>query len=658
MNSALLEVKDLKTYFLTEAGIAKAVDSVSFSIFEKQVLGIVGESGCGKSVTALSVLRLVPPPGIVAGGQILFRGKDLLSIHENEMEMIRGNEISMIFQEPMTSLNPVFRIADQIAEVLLRHKQISKKEARLGVIELLRRVGIPSPEITMMDYPHQMSGGMRQRVMIAMAIACNPRLIIADEPTTALDVTIQAQILSLLDDLRETHDMAILLITHDLGVIAEMAEQVLVMYTGRIVEHASVKELFENPLHPYTQGLMQSIPSRGIGIGRDRLKPIGGVVPSLLALPPGCKFNTRCPWSFDRCFREEPGSLRARGRPPGALLALLGGLCLPQQSELLKISAVKKYYPISRGLFRRETGTVKAVDGVDLEIDRGETLGLVGESGCGKSTLGRVILGLEPPTEGRVIFDGHDLSSVSGEELHQFRRRMQIIFQDPYSSLNPRQTVGRIIGEGLVIHKIGTPVERKERVRRIMEVVGLRPELINRYPHEFSGGQRQRIGIARALALHPELVICDEPLSALDVSIQAQVINLLKDLQQEFNLTYLFISHDLAVVRHISDRVAVMYLGQVVELAEAVELFNNPSHPYTRALLEAIPLLDPNRSKKRRKQANESSEQLMPESCIFQPRCPQAEPECQIISPELREILPGHWVKCLAYDRPSAHLSG
>jgi peptide/nickel transport system ATP-binding protein/oligopeptide transport system ATP-binding protein len=330
---------------------------------------------------------------------------------------------------------------------------------------------------------------------------------------------------------------------------------------------------------------------------------------------------------------------------------------LPQESELLRVNAVKKYYPITRGFFRRETGTVKAVDGVDLQIGRGETLGLVGESGCGKSTLGRVILGLEPPTEGRVIFDGQDLSSVSNEKLHQFRRRMQIIFQDPYSSLNPRQTVGRIIGEGLVIHKIGTTVERKERVRRIMEVVGLRPELINRYPHEFSGGQRQRIGIARALALHPELVICDEPLSALDVSIQAQVINLLKDLQQEFNLTYLFISHDLSVVRHISDRVAVMYLGQVVELAEAVELFSNPGHPYTRALLEAIPLLDPNRPKKRWKQANESSVQVLPESCIFQPRCPQAEPECQKISPELHEISPGHWVKCLAYDRPSARLS-
>ena len=313
MNSALLEVKDLKTYFLTEAGISRAVDSVSFKIFEKQVLGIVGESGCGKSVTALSILRLVPPPGLMAGGQISFRGKDLLSIPENEMESLRGNEISMIFQEPMTSLNPVFRIADQIAEVLLRHKPISRKDAYLEVIQLLRRVGIPSPEVKMFDYPHKMSGGMRQRVMIAMAIACNPSLIIADEPTTALDVTIQAQILSLLDDLRETQGMSILLITHDLGVIAEMAEQVLVMYTGRVVEHAGVKELFENPLHPYTQGLMRSMPSRVIGNDRDRLKPIPGVVPSLLALPPGCKFNTRCPWSFDRCFREEPGLLEPAG---------------------------------------------------------------------------------------------------------------------------------------------------------------------------------------------------------------------------------------------------------------------------------------------------------------------------------------------------------
>jgi len=329
---------------------------------------------------------------------------------------------------------------------------------------------------------------------------------------------------------------------------------------------------------------------------------------------------------------------------------------LLQGPEFLRISGVKKYYPITEGLFRREIGTVKAVDGVDLEIDRGKTLGLVGESGCGKSTLGRVILGLEPPTEGRVLFDGQDLASVRGEELHQVRRRMQIIFQDPYSSLNPRQTVGRIIGEGLVIHNIGTPVEQKERVRQIMEVVGLRPEQINRYPHEFSGGQRQRIGIARALALHPELVICDEPLSALDVSIQAQVINLLKDLQQEFNLTYLFISHDLSVVRHISDRVAVMYLGQVVELAEAVELFRNPGHPYTRALLEAIPLLDPNLPKKRWAGRMETSGPVLPEFCIFQPRCAQSKPECEKTAPELQEISPGHWVKCLAYNPLSSRV--
>jgi len=327
---------------------------------------------------------------------------------------------------------------------------------------------------------------------------------------------------------------------------------------------------------------------------------------------------------------------------------------LLQKSELVKISALKKYYPVTRGLFRRQIGTVKAVDGVDLDIARGETLGLVGESGCGKSTLGRVVLGLEPPTEGRILFEGQDISSTSGENLHRLRRRMQIIFQDPYSSLNPRQTVGRIIGEGLVIHKIGTTEEQKKIVRQIMEVVGLRPEHINRYPHEFSGGQRQRIGIARALALHPELVICDEPLSALDVSIQAQVINLLKDLQQDFNLTYLFISHDLSVVRHISDRVAVMYLGQIVELADSVELFGNPSHPYTRALLDAIPLLDPDRPKKQRSQTTESSERMLPEFCAFQPRCPQSEPGCEKASPKLQEISPGHWVKCLLYDPVSS----
>lgn len=326
-----------------------------------------------------------------------------------------------------------------------------------------------------------------------------------------------------------------------------------------------------------------------------------------------------------------------------------------QGSELLKVIALKKYYPITGGLFRREIGTVRAVDRVDLEIARGETLGLVGESGCGKSTLGRVILGLEPPTEGRILFDGEDILSMNGEKLHQLRRRMQIIFQDPYSSLNPRQSIGRIIGEGLVIHEIGTTAERKERVRRIMEVVGLRPENVNRYPHEFSGGQRQRIGIARALAINPELVICDEPLSGLDVSIQAQVVNLLKDLQQQFNLTYLFISHDLSVVRYISKRVAVMYLGQLVELAEVGELFGNPSHPYTQALLEAIPTMDPSRPKKQPKAADEISGPVLPESCIFQPRCPRAQPGCEEALPELREISPGHWVKCLAYDRATQH---
>ena len=328
-----------------------------------------------------------------------------------------------------------------------------------------------------------------------------------------------------------------------------------------------------------------------------------------------------------------------------------------QDLSLLKIIGLKKYYPITQGLFRREIGNVKAVDGVDLEIGRGETLGLVGESGCGKSTLGRVVLGLEPVTEGSVIFDGQDLSSVSHEKLNQLRRRMQIIFQDPYSSLNPRQTVGRIIGEGLIIHKIGTSAEQKNTIRQIMEVVGLRPEQINRYPHEFSGGQRQRIGIARALALHPELVICDEPLSALDVSIQAQVINLLKDLQKEFNLTYLFISHDLSVVRHISDRVAVMYLGQIVELAGTVELFGNPRHPYTRALLESVPVLDPNRPKKQRRPVMASSGTILPEFCIFKPRCSQSEPECEKLSPKLEQISPGHWVKCLAYSPVNQQIS-
>jgi peptide/nickel transport system ATP-binding protein len=560
----LLTVKDLSVEFKTSEGIVKAVDTISFNIPEGKTVGIVGESGSGKSVSSLAIMRLIPnPPGRITSGQIEFMGKDLLKLSEPEMRTIRGNQISMIFQEPMTSLNPVFTVGYQIAEALILHQRLSKREARSRTLDLLNQVGIPNPTQRIDSYPHEMSGGQKQRVMIAMAIACAPKLLIADEPTTALDVTIQKQVLELLAKLQETYKMSMLFITHDLGVIADIADDVVVMYRGKIVEKNQTRNVFVNPTHPYTKGLLSCRPSL-------------------------TKHPKRLATVSD--FMTEDGQEKT---PPAKMFESVSGV-RPMTDDVapvvLELKNVKKYFPIRGGLFGTVQSWVKAVDDVNLKVRRGRTLGLVGESGCGKTTLGRTILRLIEPTAGEIVYNGVDVTKLGREDMRQMRRKMQIIFQDPYASLNPRMTIGAAITEPMIIHRLGNgPKERLDMAGDLMNRVGLSPNVLTRYPHEFSGGQRQRICIARALAVRPEFIICDESVSALDVSIQAQILNLLLDLQEQFNLTYIFISHDLAVVKFIADEVVVMNNGRVVEMADKFSIYERPQHEYTRKLLDSIP---------------------------------------------------------------------
>ncbi|MBS4197788.1 ABC transporter ATP-binding protein [Lederbergia citri] len=571
----ILKVRDLRVSFHTRDGEFEAVRGINFEVKKGETLGIVGESGSGKSVTARSIMRLLPsPPSYMKAGEITFLGENLAHKTEKEMEAIRGRDIGMIFQDPMTSLNPTIRIGKQISESLIKHQKLSKKEGKKQAIEILKLVGIRNSEARYNQYPHEFSGGMRQRVMIAIALACRPTLLIADEPTTALDVTIQAQILNVMKDIQEKFGTSIILITHDLGVVAGMCDRVVVMKDGEVVETGTTEEIFESPKHPYTLKLLNALPRLD-----EKKKP--KKVPLILG-------------TMDK------------GLP------------------LLDVRSLKQYFDMGKG------NVLKAVDNINFQIKPGETLGLVGESGSGKSTTGRAILRLYEPTDGEILYQGMAVNRLSKSEMKTMRRHMQMIFQDPYSSLNPRFKVLDIIGQALDIHSLsGSTAERRKKVEKLLDMVGLEAFHADRYPHEFSGGQRQRIGIARALAVEPKFIVCDEPLSALDVSIQSQVVKLLEDLQQELGLTYLFIAHDLSMVKHISDRVAVMYAGKIVELAESEELYSNPQHDYTKSLLAAIPIPDPKvESQKKRVLMTEQTD----------------EDKYGLMNSELVEVSKGHWV--------------
>jgi peptide/nickel transport system ATP-binding protein len=563
MTSPLLSVRNLVVEFQTGEGITRAVNNVSFDIPAGKTIGIVGESGSGKSVTSLAVMGLLQKPAAkIPQGEILFNGQDLLTFNDSQMRAIRGNQISMIFQEPMTSLNPVFKVGDQIAETIRIHRNISNKEAWDRAVDLMNQVGIPNPASSAHKYPHEMSGGQKQRVMIAMAIACEPKLLIADEPTTALDVTIQKQVLELLHKLQQQYKMSMMFITHDLGVIGDIADDVVVMYRSNVVEQNKAKEIFYTAKHPYTKGLLACRPK--LGANPKRLLTVSDFMDDQ-----GVEkvVSSERVMVFDKEQEKEKSS-----------------------EILLEVKNLVTQFPIKGGFFGRTVDHFKAVNDVSFTLKKGKTLGLVGESGCGKTTLGRSILRLVEPSSGSIIYNGKDITHVYAEELRLLRRKMQIIFQDPYSSLNPRMTISEILTEPLNIHQIGqSKQERLDMAKALFEKVGLKIAQLNRYPHEFSGGQRQRICIARALMLRPEFVICDESVSALDVSIQAQVLNLLLDLQEEFQLTYIFISHDLSVVNFIADEVGVMNGGKIIEMDKASSIYKNPKEAYTKALLSAIP---------------------------------------------------------------------
>ncbi len=620
-------------------------------------------------MTGMSVMRLLPPGGRIAGGAIRLLGRDLVAASPAEMRKVRGEEVAMVFQDPMTSLNPTMTVGNQVAEPYRLHRKASRADARNRAAEVLDLVGMPRPAERLDDYPHQLSGGMRQRAMIAMALVCDPQLLIADEPTTALDVTIQDQILELLDDLKGRLGMGMLLITHDMGVIAGRADRVLVMYAGRIVEAASTAKLFAEPRHPYTEALLASIPR----LNQDRdsqLFSIPGLPPDLADPPSGCRFAPRCGYVSQRCREEDPAlgggdpahpfacfhprplgaapaptPVRFRTGPGVPEGALNGAAPVP----LLELVDVHKEFPVTAGVLQRKRGSVKAVSGVSISVAAGETFGLVGESGCGKTTIGRLVVALERPDSGTVGFDGTDLASLRGAALRRQRRDLQLMFQDPYASLDPRMRVGVTLREPMAVQHIFTRAERDARVAELLGEVGLADEAVERYPHEFSGGQRQRIGFARALTLSPRLIVADEPVSALDVSIQSQVLNLMKRLQAGFGLTYIVISHDLAVVKYLADRIGVMYLGKLVEIGSGEDIYARAAHPYTAGLLGAIPEADPSRHRSRSGAAlaGELPSAIDPPSgCRFRTRCPRATERCAAEEPVLRSFGKGHQAAC------------
>ncbi len=706
----LLEIKDLHTDIEIRSGVVRALSGVDLVVNAGETLGVVGESGSGKTMTALSLMGLLPQGGRVSSGSMLLEGEDLTEMPPASVRKLRGTKVGMIFQDPLTSLNPTMKIGLQVCEPLRVHEKMPKKEALARAVDILKRVGMPRPESVISSYPHQLSGGMRQRVMIAMALVCQPRILIADEPTTALDVTTQMQILDLIDELRDEYQMGVILITHDLGVVAGHTDRVSVMYAGRIVETAPTRTLFTEPRHRYTSSLMAALPERALA-ERTRLFSIPGAPPSLTDLPVGCRFAARCLWATDQCRAAYPG-LGGEGahtyacfhpviegdESPAALQARLdaeraadeagagssqdagsgsadragvGGAQgvsagnaspvgangakgpaapptepAPRRTLLDVKEASREYESAGSGFFKRDKGVVSAVDRVSITVRKGETYGLVGESGCGKSTVGRLIAGLEPPSGGAIELDGRDLATLKGRDAVRIHRDVQMMFQDSYAAMDPRMRIDQILAEPMSIQRTGDARQIAERIMEILEQVGLTEEILDRYPHEFSGGQLQRIGFARSLTLAPDLIVADEPVSALDVSVQAQVLNLMKDLQEELGLSYLFISHDLAVVQYMADRIGVMYLGRIVEEGPAEEVVANPRHPYTKALIDSIPVPDPafEHADDAIKLTGEPPSAINPpEGCRFRPRCPFATDEC-LAQPPLSGG--GHRVAC------------
>ena len=662
--SPLLDIQDLHTDIEIRSGVVHALSGVDLYVNPGETLGIVGESGSGKTMTALSLMGLLPQGGRVSSGSIFLDGQDLTKMPLHAKRKLRGTKVGMIFQDPLTSLNPTMKIGLQVCEPLRVHKKMSKKDALERAVEILKRVGMPRPEIVINNYPHQLSGGMRQRVMIAMALVCKPRILIADEPTTALDVTTQMQILDLIDELRDEYQMGVILITHDLGVVAGHTDRVAVMYAGRIVETAPTKTLFTEPKHRYTSSLMAALPERALAAG-TKLFSIPGAPPSLTNLPVGCRFASRCLWAgaecVDRypdlsgegfhtysCFHpvqegdESPAELQAKlegSAPVDEAVAEPGTPVVYGEVDdtvevLLDVKEASREYASSgSGFLKRDKGVVSAVDRVSITLKKGETYGLVGESGCGKSTMGRLIAGLEPPSGGAIELGGRDLATLKGRDAVRIHRDVQMMFQDSYAAMDPRMRIDQILAEPMSIQKTGNTRQIAERIMEIIEQVGLTEEILDRYPHEFSGGQLQRIGFARSLTLAPDLIVADEPVSALDVSVQAQVLNLMKDLQAELGLSYLFISHDLAVVQYMADRIGVMYLGRIVEEGPAKEVVENPKHPYTKALIDSIPVPDPEFSHDDQaiKLTGEPPSAVNPpKGCRFRPRCPFAGEECKM----------------------------
>ncbi len=742
----VLDIQNLSTHIKLTSSVVQAVGNVDMQIDAGETLGVVGESGCGKSMTGLSIMGLLPPGGSIVNGSVKLDGRELVGLKDEELRRLRGNEIAMIFQDPLTSLDPTKTIGYQVAEPVRLHKGASKSQALDRAVEVLNLVGLPRPKERLSDYPHQLSGGLRQRVMIAMALACEPKLLIADEPTTALDVTIQAQILALLKDLKDRLGMAMLLITHDMGVIAGNADRVNVMYAGRVVETAEAATLFEDMHHPYTQALLASIPQLHQD-ARKALHAIPGLPPDLAHLPQGCRFAARCPRATDKCRAEEPplsgktfdhrfacwhpvdgplvltviggagpdavstglaapdvvsmkeaagdgaglvADAQLAGTPladapqtaqetqepapepavSGAVMVVAAGLEVTADGRLevterkvevtaadgsgvaplLELHNLVKEFPITSGaILQRKVASVKAVSDVSFAVPAGTTFGLVGESGCGKTTIGKLIVALEKPSAGAITLNGEDVSKLRGADLRRKRRDLQLMFQDPQSSLDPRMRVGTIIAEPLAVQRLGSKRAQQDRVFELLGEVGLPRNAVERYPHEFSGGQRQRIGLARALTVNPRLIVADEPVSALDVSIRAQVLNLMKRLQASHGLTYIVISHDLAVVKYMADRIGVMYLGKMVELGSGEDIYQRAAHPYTVGLLATIPVPDPTteRAKSGAGIKGELPSPVNPPSgCRFRTRCPFAQERCAAEEPQLRSFGPGHLAAC------------